>query len=321
MGGGSTPLTALKAGQGTLRMTEPIDRKTEARKRNNPEGSADGAEAMSTPQQRAVIERYLKQRDSRPGAPRLIVESKPDQPLTISEPSSADSAGLALAFGTTEAGVTSILLDSLINAACDGTPGNPTSEQDVNGVVAAVHGIGANDEIEAMLAVQMVATHFAATRALRRLKGSDTVPQQDSNGNLAVKLLRTFAAQTEALQRYRGKVQQKVTVEHVHVHTGGQAIVGSMNQSRGGGIMTKTEDNPMHLKTREPSRLRQAPRCLARTRRGTPCQSPAVAGETRFAECMAARPAVERQKGSATGNIVTEASLPRRSMNEGVSRH
>jgi hypothetical protein len=45
--------------------------------------------------------------------------------------------------------------------------------------------------------------------------------------------------------------------------------------------MTKTEDNPMHLKPREPSRLRRAPRCLARTRRGTPCQSPAVAGKTR----------------------------------------
>jgi hypothetical protein len=28
----------------------------------------------------------------------------------------------------------------------------------------------------------------------------------------------------------------------------------------------------------------------------------------------------ERRKGSATGNIATEASLPRRSMNEGVSR-
>jgi len=79
-----------------------------------------------------------------------------------------------------------------------------------------------------------VATHFAATRALRRLKGSDTVSQQNSNGNLAVKLLRTFAAQTEALQRYRAKGQQKVTVEHVHVHTGGQAIVGSVSQSGGG---------------------------------------------------------------------------------------
>jgi hypothetical protein len=45
--------------------------------------------------------------------------------------------------------------------------------------------------------------------------------------------------------------------------------------------MTKTEDNPMHPETREPSRLRQAPRCLARTRRETPCQSPAVAGKAR----------------------------------------
>jgi hypothetical protein len=110
----------------------------------------------------------------------------------------------------------------------------PPSEQDVNGVLAAVHGIRANDEIEAMLAVQMVATHFAATRALRRLKGSDMVSQQDSNGNLAVKLLRTFAAQTETLQRYRGKGQRKIIVGHVHVHTGGQAIVGSVSQSGGG---------------------------------------------------------------------------------------
>jgi len=181
-------------------MTELINQKKDVQKRSDARGAADGAEGTPTPQQRAVIERYLKQRDSRPGAPRLIVKSKPNQPLEVSQPSSADGAGLALAFGTTEGGVASILLNSLINAACDGTPSHPPSEQDVNGVLAVVHGIGANGEIEAMLAVQMVATHFAATRALRRLKGSDTVSQQDSNGNLAVKLLRTFAAQTEALQ-------------------------------------------------------------------------------------------------------------------------
>jgi hypothetical protein len=68
---------------------------------------------------------------------------------------------LALAFGTAEAAVASILLNSLINAAWGGTPGHPPSEQDINGVLAAVHGIRANDEIEAMLAVQMVATHCA----------------------------------------------------------------------------------------------------------------------------------------------------------------
>ncbi len=211
-------------------MTEPINQKTDVQKLSDDQSAANAAEATPTPQQRAVIERYLKQRDSRPNAPRLSVKSKPNQPLEISHLHPADGAGLALAFGTIEAGVANILLDSLINAACDGASNRPPSEQDVNGVLAAVHGIRANDEIEAMLAVQMVATHFAATRALRRLKGSDTIPQQDSNGNLAAKLLRTFAAQTEALQRYRGKGQQKVTVEHVHVHTGAQAIVGSVSQ-------------------------------------------------------------------------------------------
>jgi hypothetical protein len=46
---------------------------------------------------------------------------------------------------------------------------------------------------------------------------------------LAIKLLRTYTKQMEALQRYRGKGQQKVTVEHVRVHSGGQAIVGTVS--------------------------------------------------------------------------------------------
>jgi hypothetical protein len=123
-----------------------------------------------------------------------------------------------------------ILLNSLVNAACDGTPGHPPSEQDINGVLAAVHGIRANDEIEAMIGSPDGCDAFRCNSRAAPFEGGGQGIQQDSNGNLAVKLLRTFAAQTEALQRYRGKGQQKVTVEHVHVHTGGQAIVGSVSQ-------------------------------------------------------------------------------------------
>jgi hypothetical protein len=43
---------------------------------------------------------------------------------------------------------------------------------------------------------------------------------------------RTHAVLLDALNRPRGKGQQKVTVEHVHVHEGGQAIVGNV-ESRG----------------------------------------------------------------------------------------
>jgi hypothetical protein len=46
------------------------------------------------------------------------------------------------------------------------------------------------------------------------------------------------------LNRHRGKGQQKVTVDHVHVHSGGQAIVGNV---QGGGVLTKSENQPHAL--------------------------------------------------------------------------
>jgi len=47
--------------------------------------------------------------------------------------------------------------------------------------------------------------------------------------------------QMEALKKYRGKGEQKMTVEHVHVHNGGQAIVGDVHQKAGGGHDIKSE--------------------------------------------------------------------------------
>jgi hypothetical protein len=47
----------------------------------------------------------------------------------------------------------------------------------------------------------------------------------------------------EALSRHRGKGQQKVTVEHVHVHAGGQAIVGNVGIPVGG-VRSKSEEQP-----------------------------------------------------------------------------
>ena len=54
---------------------------------------------------------------------------------------------------------------------------------------------------------------------------------------------RSFATLLEALNRHRGKGQQKVTVEHVHVHSGGQAVVGVVEPA-GGGDRAKSEDQP-----------------------------------------------------------------------------
>src|SRR5581483_1473070 len=82
---------------------------------------------------------------------------------------------------------------------------------------------------EAMLAAQTIATHEAAMSFLRRAAISEHIPTIESCALQANRLMRTFNEQVELMQRLKGKAgQQKVTVEHVHVNAGGQAIVGTV---------------------------------------------------------------------------------------------
>jgi hypothetical protein len=115
----------------------------------------------------------------------------------------------------------------------------------VNAAIAGLIGINPNDELEGMLAAQLVACHNASMECYRRaMIGEQTFEGRRENLSQANKLSRTYATLLEALNRHRGKGQQKVTVEHVHVHEGGQAIVGNVE---GGGIRTKTENQPHAL--------------------------------------------------------------------------
>jgi len=68
----------------------------------------------------------------------------------------------------------------------------------------------------------------------QRLGQVENIPQQDSAERAFNKLTRSFASQMEALKRYRTGGEQKVTVQHVSVNEGGQAIVGNVNQAASG---------------------------------------------------------------------------------------
>jgi hypothetical protein len=110
--------------------------------------------------------------------------------------------------------------------------------------VEALIGIKPQDEIEGMLAAQIIACHNASMECYRRaMIGEQTFEGRRENLNQANKLSRTYAALLEALNRHRGKGAQKVTVEHVHIHEGGQAIVGNV-ESPGGGDRPKSEEQP-----------------------------------------------------------------------------
>lgn len=109
-----------------------------------------------------------------------------------------------------------------------GAHGRRIDEGASNFLLSVVRGVQPRDELESMLAVQMGAIHQATMMMARRLNHVDTIAQQDAAERALNKLARTYATQLEALKRYRTGGQQKVTVEHVTVNEGGQAIVGAV---------------------------------------------------------------------------------------------
>ena len=113
--------------------------------------------------------------------------------------------------------------------------GAKIDEQSLHFMLSVVKGVKPTDQIESMLAVQMATVHTATMSMARRLAAEDP-EHQDSAERALNKLARTFTAQVEALKRYRTGGEQKVTVQHVSVSDGGQAIVGNVTQApaRGG---------------------------------------------------------------------------------------
>jgi hypothetical protein len=106
----------------------------------------------------------------------------------------------------------------------------------LNIAMDAVASLAPRDGMEVMLCSQLVALHSQGMDFLRRgMLPEQTYDAVDRNVNRATKLLRTFATMAECLRTHRGGGQQKVTVEHVTVQPGGQAIVGTVNRGVGGG--------------------------------------------------------------------------------------
>lgn len=159
-----------------------------------------------------------------------IALQDPDEPLL--------AVKMSEALGTVDFDMQVHLLDQVVRTftgvvSTDGADNEATAAA-ANKAMAILNGIQPQDELEGMLATQIIAVHNMAMRtmSLTMLKGQ-TYEGKKSNVNYATKMLRTFMAQMEALKKYRTGGQQKMIVEHVHVNEGGQAIVGTVNQGGG----------------------------------------------------------------------------------------
>lgn len=101
--------------------------------------------------------------------------------------------------------------------------------------LALLQGFAPRDPVEVALVTQMIAIHHAMMRAASFHRTGKEIRKFDSSGNALNKLARTFAAQVETLKKYRSTGNQKITVQHVNVEGGGQAIVAGSVSKGGGG--------------------------------------------------------------------------------------
>ena len=110
--------------------------------------------------------------------------------------------------------------------------------------VDASETIDAKNSLEKMLAHQMTACHVMSMRLMSKaVKYTDNLTTSYTHPNIeqatkvvnaAARLMDTFQRGLATISKIRSGGRQKVTVEHVHVNKGGQAIVG--NVSQGGGV-------------------------------------------------------------------------------------
>lgn len=104
-----------------------------------------------------------------------------------------------------------------------------------NSALGMLNGLAPENTLEGMLCTQMVSCHNTAQEFLRRATTSENPEAIDRQINRATKLMRTFTAQMEALTKLRNKGQQKITVQHVQVADGGQAIIGDFIKGKAHG--------------------------------------------------------------------------------------
>jgi hypothetical protein len=145
-------------------------------------------------------------------------------------------ARLREAFGNTMSDeFVDVMLGKVVEALKP-SPFDKLEEPTFNAALAIIHSAQCRSELEAFIAVQIVATGFSGLRFLRQSHKNMTEEYISVYGNYANKLLRLELDLMQALDRHRRGHKQTVEVRHVHLHPGAQGIVGIVNPAEKGQV-------------------------------------------------------------------------------------
>lgn len=98
----------------------------------------------------------------------------------------------------------------------------------------AADSIQASNSLEKMLAHQMALCHQEAMRYVSKAAFEPDPVHAVRMMNLSNRLMETFQKGLMTLKRLRGTGEQRITIQHVHVTEGGQAVIGNVNTGGGG---------------------------------------------------------------------------------------
>ena len=182
-----------------------------------------------TAAERTAMEKYLARLKANPSIRFKVSNNGSNPQIRFDHPHQLIGKALVMdALASADRDFLNGMVNQLANAS---SRDQDIDERGLNFMLSVIKGIEPRDQLEAMLAAQMAAVHVASMTLARRLANVEDIPQQDSAERAFNKLTRTFAMQMEALKRYRTGAEQKVTLQHVSVAEGGQAIVGNVTQA------------------------------------------------------------------------------------------
>ena len=112
------------------------------------------------------------------------------------------------------------------------TPHDTLDEATLNAALAIIDSVHCRSELEALIAVEIVATGFSGLRFLRQSQRHMTEEYITVYGNYANRLLRLQLDLMHALDRHRRGHKQTVEVRHVHIHSGAQGSSESSTRKK-----------------------------------------------------------------------------------------
>jgi len=161
-----------------------------------------------------------------------------------------DDKELLETFGTTDRYFIRGLIGQILTMGSIRGDTSGTGGDGYDFAVSVLRGAKPKDQIAAMLATQLAATHMANIKFIDRLARSEHIETHDLHERTLNKLLRAFIMQVEAFNRYQNGGERNVTVQNVSVSEFGKAIVGNVTQSA---LVKPADETPALTDARQPA--------------------------------------------------------------------